>query len=100
MPSFSCPAWSEFYYSFKHFFSIFEKFYLWSWEHLASLYTNSPFLNLDNEKEEKFINDVNNEAIEQYEETAVDNDILNNNNDDIVDGKIELDNQSDEKKHL
>ena len=67
------------------------------WEHLSSLYTNSPFLNLDNEKEEKFVNDVNNEAIEQYEETAIDNDILNNNNDDIVDGKIELDNQSDEE---
>ena len=67
---------------------------------LSSLYADSTFLNLDNEKEEKFINDVNNEAIEQYEETAVDNDILNNNNDDIVDGKIELDNQSDEKKHL
>ena len=42
-------------------------------------------------KKEKFVNDVNNEAIEQYEETAIDNDILNNN-DDIVDGKIELDN--------
>ena len=55
---------------------------------------NSPFVNLDHEKEEKFVND---EAIEQYEETPIDNDILNNNNDDIVDGKIELDNQSDEE---
>ena len=36
-----------------------------------------------------------NEASEQYEETAIDNDILYNNNDDIVDGKIQLDNQSD-----
>ena len=25
MPSCSCPAWSEFYYPCKHFFSIFEK---------------------------------------------------------------------------
>ena len=60
-------------------------------------YTNSPFLNLDNEKEEKFVNDVNNEASEQYEETAIDNDKLNNNNDEIVDGKIQLDNQDDEE---
>ena len=67
------------------------------WEHLSSLYTNSPFLNLDNEKEEKFVNDVNSEAIEQYEETSINNDILNNSNDDIVDGKIELDNQIDEE---
>ena len=67
------------------------------WEHLYSLYTNSPFLNLDNEKEEKFVNDVNSEAIEQYEETSINNDILNNSNDDIVDGKIELDNQIDEE---
>ena len=36
-----------------------------------------------------------NEASEQYEETAIDNDILYNNNEDIVDGKIQLDNQSD-----
>ena len=62
MPRCSCPAWSELYYPSKHFFSIFEKFPSWSWEHLSSLYTNSPFLNLDNEKEEKFANDVNNEA--------------------------------------
>ena len=97
MPSCSFPAWSELYYPCKHFFSIFEKFPLWSWEHLSSLYTNSPFLNLDNEKEEKFVNDVNNEAIEQYEETAIDNYILNNNNYETVDGKIELDNQIDEE---
>ena len=96
MPSCSYPAWSELYYPCKHFFSIFEKVPLWSWEHLSS-YTNSPFLNLYNEKEEKFVNDVNNEAIEQYEKTAIDNDILNNNNDSIADGKIELDNQSDEE---
>ena len=74
MPSCSCPAWSELYYPCKHFFSIFEKFSLWSWEHLSSLYTNSPFLNLDNEKEEKFVNDVNNEASEKYEETAANDD--------------------------
>ena len=97
MPNCSCPAWSELYYPCKHFFSICEKCSLWSWEHLSSLYTNSPFLNLDNEKEEKFVNDVNNEASEQYEETAIDNDKLNNNNDDIVDGKIQLDNQGDEE---
>ena len=97
MPSCSCPAWSELHYPCKNFFSIFEKFPLWSWEHLWSLYTNSPFLNLDNEKEDKFVNDVSNEAIEQYEETAIDNDRLNNNNDDIIDGKIELDNQSDKE---
>ena len=95
MPSCSCRAWSEFYYSCKRFYGIFEKFPLRTWEHLSSLYTNSPFLNLDNEKEEKFVNDVNNKAIKQYEETAIDNDILNNNNDDTVDGKTELDNQSD-----
>ena len=94
MPSCSCPAWSELYYLCKHFFSIFEKFPLWSWEHLSYLHMNSPFVNLDHEKEEKLVND---EAIEQYEETPINNDILNNNNDDIVDGKIELDNQSDEE---
>ena len=97
MLSCNSPAWSEFYYHCKHFFSIFEKFTLWRWKHLSSLYTNSLFLNLDNEKEEKFVNEVNNEAIEQCEETAIDNDILNENNDDIVEGKIELDNQSDEE---
>ena len=36
-----------------------------------------------NEKEEKFVNDVSDEAVEQYEETAIDNDMLNNNNDSI-----------------
>ena len=109
MPSCSCSAWTELFYPCKHFFSIFEKFPLWSWEHLSSLYTNSLSLNLDNEKEEKFVNDVNNEkeekfvndvnnkAIEQYEETAINNDILDNNNDDVVDGKIQLDNQRDEE---
>ena len=66
-------------------------------EALSCLYTNSPFLNLNNEKEEKFVNDVNNEAIEQHEVTAIDNDILSNNNDDIVDEKIQLDGQSDEE---
>ena len=40
----------------------------------------------------RFVSNVNNEAVEQHEETAV-----NNNNDDIVDGKIQLDNQSDEE---
>ena len=90
MPSSSCPAWSELHYPCKHFA-------LWSWEHLSSLYRNSAFLNLDNEKEETFVNDVNNEAIEQCEEAAIDNDILNNNNGDIVDEKIELDNQNVEE---
>ena len=97
MPSCSCPVWSELCYPCKHFFSIFAKFPLLSWEHLSSLYTNSPFLNIHNQKEEKFVNDVNNAASGQYEETAIDNDILNNNNDEIVDRKIQLANQSDEE---
>ena len=58
MLSCSCPTWSELYYLFKHFFSIFEKFLPWSWEHLSSLYTYSPSLALENEKEEKFVNDL------------------------------------------
>ena len=38
-----------------------------------------------------------NEASEQYEETVIHNDILYNNNDDIVDGKIQPDNQSEDE---
>ena len=61
---------------------------------LSSLQKNLSFLNLDSEKEEKLVNGVNNEAIGQNKETAANDDVVYNNNDDIVDGKIQLDNQS------
>ena len=57
-----------------------------------------PFLNLDSEKEEKLVNGVNNEAVGQNKKTAANDDVLHNNNDDIVDGKIQLDNQSHKEK--
>ena len=33
MLSYSCSAWSELYLPCKHFFSVFDKFPLWNWEH-------------------------------------------------------------------
>ena len=65
---------------------------------LSSLQKNLSFLNLDSEKEEQLVNGVNNEAVGQNKETAANDDVVHNNNDDIVDGKIQLDNQSYKEK--
>ena len=50
MPSCTCYNWRRTGYPCKHFFLIFEKFPAWNWEALPHLYTQSPFLCLDDFK--------------------------------------------------
>ena len=53
MPSYACYNWRRTGYSCKHFFLIFEKFPAWNWEALSHLYTQSPFLCLDDFQDNK-----------------------------------------------
>ena len=47
MPSCTCYNWRRTGHSCKHSFLIFKKFPAWNWEALSHLYTQSPFLYLD-----------------------------------------------------
>ena len=47
MPSCTCYNWKQSAYLCKHFFAVFKKFPLWSWQSLSHLYVNSLFLTLD-----------------------------------------------------
>eukprot|EP00794_Sanderia_malayensis_P004341 gene4341-4918_t len=47
MPSCTCYDWRHSAYPCKHFFAVFQKFPVWSWEALSPQYRNSPFLTLD-----------------------------------------------------
>ena len=53
MPSCTCYNWRRTGYPCKHFFLIFEKFPAWNWEALSHLYTQSPFLCLDDSQNNK-----------------------------------------------
>ena len=53
MPSCTCYNWRRTGYPCKHFFLIFEKFPAWNWEALSHLYTQSPFLSLDDFQDSK-----------------------------------------------
>ena len=47
MPKCSCYGWCKTGNLCKHFFAVFEKFLLWSFNALSPIYIKSPFLNLD-----------------------------------------------------
>lgn len=85
MPSCSCPSWKEFFYPCKHFFCVFEKYPLWGWEALSSLYRNSPFLSLD--LEGKTMNQTNNQGNSCNKDVPVTDDSeeeeINHNNNSI-----------------
>ena len=78
MPSCSCPSWKEFFYPCKHFFCVFEKYPLWGWEALSSLYRNLPFLILD--FEDKTMYEMNKEEDPVMEEDPV---IINNEKEEV-----------------
>ena len=82
MPSCSCGDWIKSYYLCKHFFAIFEKFPVYSWNALSPLYRNSPYFSLDidikcitdnitdndNVQEEYYNGDVETERDDRQEE--------------------------------
>ena len=99
MPKCSCPDWSITGYPCKHFFAVFETFPAWSWQNMSSLYTKSPFLNLDDEIIPILLSAVDDSnEVPREKNICADDETYNNDSIDSNDGDFDFQELPQKKK--